>query len=67
MLKNAAKPIPSDFKLTIPARQFAILIVLLMCAAVPAIGQQGAAPARPNVTPPLTLLLLRSPMAARFR
>ena len=55
MAKNPSKPSPSGFKLTSLTRLVAILIVLLMCTAAPAIAQQGGAPARPNVTPPLTL------------
>ena len=55
MFKTISKRIPSDPKLTGLTRLFAIVIVLLMSAAVPAVAQQGAAPARPNVTPPLTL------------
>jgi Raf kinase inhibitor-like YbhB/YbcL family protein len=34
---------------------FALVVLLLVGAAVPAVAQQGGAPARPNVTPPLTL------------
>ncbi len=57
MFEIVFKRIPSDPKLTRLTRLFAILIVLLICAAVPAAAQQGNAPpaARPNVTPPLTL------------
>ena len=60
MPKTAAKPTATDTKraprrTTVLARAFALVVLLLGFAAVPAIAQQGAAPARPNVTPPLTL------------
>jgi Raf kinase inhibitor-like YbhB/YbcL family protein len=55
MFKSVSKRLPSGPRLASLTRLFAILIVLLMSAAVPAVAQQGNAPARPNVTPPLTL------------
>jgi len=55
MFETLSKRIPSDLRLIDLTRLFAILIALLMYAAHPAAAQQGNGPARPNVTPPLTL------------
>jgi hypothetical protein len=60
MPKTASKLIPTGTKVArrktaAVVRPFAIVVFLMASAAVPAIAQQGNAPPRPNVTPPLTL------------